>query len=280
MSRLTGPRQSLRVVAVCHRLQPQDFVARLQALAARSGIRLQGMVVANNAAHPCPASTGELQFIQGSNELLDFSGFFEGHERLLSVWPEAAGDNLLFVNDTLFTKHAAGCILSHVLGLEGLMRELQLPAIGGKLDTYRSICLRNPWSGHGGFITTFCFLLNAAAQPALRRLRADAEADGVLVDAPPGDPAWGCGIPPAFREFIRAHVTYSASTYLWPSAPTSDAALLRRKACCVYFEGRLSGAIALEGAVLPINTGPRSRTDIFVREMAARAWRTLPGTAR
>lgn len=280
MSVAAVQQRRLHLVAVCHQMQPQEFAARLRTLAARRGFGLCGVVVSNNAAHSCPAESDELRFLRGSNELLDFSGYFEGLEHLLSVWPQAANDNLLFVNDTLVTRHAAGSVLGRVLGLDALLRQLQLPAIGGKLDPYRSICLRNPWSGQPGFVTTFCFLLNARALPAMRRLRVDAATDGVLVAAAPGDDAWGCRLAPVFREFIRAHVAYAGSPYLWPSAAKSDPPLLHKKACCVYFEGRLSGAIGAEGAVLPINSGPRSRTDLFLRELAARVVRSLGGQRR
>lgn len=275
MTRAPAAGRQLLLVAVCHRLLAEDFAQRLRTLAARHGSDLRGVVVCNNPAHTRPSKSGDLHFLAGTNDLLDFSGYFEGLEHLNSVWPQAGDDNVLFVNDTLITKHAAGCILGRVLGLDALLRQLQLPAIAGKFDPYRSICLRNPWSGHGGFITTFCFLLNAAAQPLLRRLREDAAADGLFVDASPADVKWGQHIPPDFREFIRAHVSYSASPFIWPAAAESDAGLLHRKACCVYFEGRLSGAVGLEGALVPINAGPRSASDIFVREALSRAWRAL-----
>jgi hypothetical protein len=268
------------VVAVCHQMPPQSFAARLRALAPDHRIRLRGVVVGNNADHSWPADCDGLRFLHGSNELLDFSGYLEGLEHLLVVEPASASDNVLFVNDSLFTKHAAGCLVRHVLGLDPLLRQIRLPAICGKQDPYRWISLRNPWSGHPGFVTTFCFMLNATALPMIRRLRDDAQADGLFVDAPPDDDAWGMGLSASFREFIRVHVSYAGSPYLWPAAPGSDARLLRKKACCVYFESRLSGAIGAEGVVLPINAGPRSRSDIFVRELAARAWRAVAGTPR
>jgi hypothetical protein len=261
-------------------MQPHAFATRLQSLAARSGIRLRGVVVCNNAEHPCPAPSAEMRFLRGSNELLDFSGYFEGLAHLLAHSPSVASGNVLFVNDTLVTKHAAGCILGRTLALDALLQQLHLPAMAGKADHYRSICLCNPWSGHATFITTFCFLLNARAIPAMGNLKADAVADGVFATTSLADPEWGQSMPAPFREHIRAHLVYGDSPYLWPSATTSTEEPLHKKACCVYFEGRLSGAIGSSGAMLPINSGPRSSADIVLSELASRALRLLTGALR
>ena len=182
MSRTSRAQRHLNIVAVCYQLQPAEFAAKLQSLASRSGFLLRGTVTCNNAMHAGTAAPCELTVVQGSNSLLDFSGFFEGLERLLAQDPETEEGNVLFVNDSLFTKHAAGCILGYVLDLDPMLRRLAVAAIAGKMDTYQSVCLRNPWSGLPGFITTFCFLLNSQALSALRHLKSDAVADGVLTD--------------------------------------------------------------------------------------------------
>jgi len=52
-----------------------------------------------------------------------------------------------------------------------------------------------------------------------------------------------------------------------------------QEAACVYLESRLSGAIGREGALVPINSGPRASTDIFVREFVARIARTARAQA-
>ena len=269
--------QSIHAVAVCYRLPPAEFIGKLQTLAARSGTRLRGVVVSNNPEHPLTSPSPDIEVVRGSNAHLDFSGYFEGLERLAPALADAASGNVLFINDSLLVKHAAGCILRRVLGLDRLFRQLDVPAIGGKVDPYRSVCLRNPWSGHVGYVTSFCFLLNASARPMLRGLLADAAADGVLASSPVNDAAWGAGMRPVMREHIRAHLTYEGSPYLWQSTSGRDAEVIRKKARCVYFESRLSGAIGSEGAVVPINSGPRSRADIFLNESMARVVRTLQG---
>ena len=217
----------------------------------------------------------EPEILRGSNRLLDFSGYFEGLDHLLVRHPEAVASNVLFVNDTLVTKHAATCILRRVLGLDALVGSLRVPAMSGKLDPYRAICMRNPWSGHPGYITSFCFLLNALALPLIQQLTADAQADGVLGSEEVSDAGWGRQLPHDFREMLRAHLLYPESPFLWPAAVSSSPDLLRRKASSSYFEHRLSGRLGQSGVVVPINAGPRSIASIAVSERMARLSRAL-----
>lgn len=267
----------VRIVAVCFHMPPAEFIARLQVIALRQSQHLHGVVVSNNPVHSLASPCSDIQVIPGSNAHLDFSGYFEGLERLVAMQPDTPMTNVLFVNDSLIIKHAAGCILRRVLSLNPLLEQLAVPAIGGKLDAYRSICLHNPWSGHTGYVSSYCFLLNARGLPQMRALPHDAVTDGVLTTSPLASTEWGMGMPPALRETIRAHLLYAGSPYLWQSGKVDDAMLALKKACCVYFESRLSGAIGCEGVVVPINAGRRSQTDIFVRETFARAARTLRG---
>lgn len=280
MSASSKAKPHVHMVAVCYHLRPASFIERLQTLASRCGRRLRGIAIANNAGHPLDSPTPDIEVLRGTNSQLDFSGYFEGLERLAATHPDTASGNVLFLNDSLLTKHAGGHILGRVLSLDPLLQHLMVPAMAGKFDPYRSICLRNPWSGHTGYMTSFCFLLNARAQPTLRRLPADAAADGVLMASPVHDAAWGAGMHPLMREQIRAHLVYEGSPYLWPRAGVDHAELMRKKASCVYFEHRLSGAIGNDGALVPINSGPRLRAGLFLNEMAARVARTLTGARR
>jgi hypothetical protein len=270
MTASPNPTLPFRTVAVCYHVAPARFVERLQAMAASAGLRLRGLVVDNRPDAASAPASGDLEIVGGTNRHLDFSGYFEGLERLQAGAADPAGDNVLFLNDSLLTAHAGSTILRRVLALDGLLRQLQVPAGAGKLDPYRSICLRNPWSGHASYLSTFCFLLNHPAQSILRRLVVDAEAAGVLSEVAVDDPAWGAGLDPLMREYIRAHLTYTHSPYRWRPASTAEPELIRKKARCVYFEHRLSGCLGLEGALVPINAGPRSRTGIYLRESLAR----------
>ena len=268
----------IRTVAVCYHVAPARFVERLHAIAASVGRSLEGVVVDNRHGSAAPLQSGELQLLRGSNRHLDFSGYFEGLQRLHGGRADVGAlDNVLFLNDSLLTSHAGSTILRRVLALDGLLTQLQVPAGAGKLDPYRSICLRNPWSAHESYLSTFCFLLNGLAQPILRRLEIDAEHDGVLAEAPLDDSSWGKSLHPLTRDYIRAHLVYDRSPYRWKGAEEADPELIRAKARCVYFEHRLSGALGLEGALVPINAGPRSRAAVASAEVAARLFRAVKG---
>jgi hypothetical protein len=266
-------------VAVCFHIAPARFIDRLQAVAADAGRRLQGVVVNNRPEHSKTSASDDLEVVQGTNRHLDFSGYFEGLQRLPAAH-DAGTVNVLFLNDSLLTAHASSTVMRRVLALDGLLQRLEVPAGAGKLDPYRSICLRNPWSGHASYLSTFCFLLNPRAQSTFRRLVGDAEAAGVLSESGVDDPAWGAGLDPLMREYIRAHLTYAHSPYRWRPAATAEPELIRKKARCVYFEHRLSGRLGLEGALVPINAGPRSRTGIYLRESMARIANAVRPTSR
>lgn len=275
MTKPSNSRPPLHAVAVSYHVSPAQLLGRLQALASRCGRRLRGVAVSNNPAHAITPTSADMEVVRGSNANLDFSGYFEGLDRLTATHPDSSASNVLFVNDSLLTKHADGTILSRVVRMDALVQRLQVPAIAGKRDPYRSICLSNPWSRDAGYVTSFCFLLNARALPLLRRLPKDAARDGVFATAPVTDAAWGISMPPLMRETIRAHVAYEGSPYLWPSPAADDDELARKKASCVYFEHRLSGVIGIEGAVIPINSGPRSSAAVATGELLARAGRII-----
>ena len=82
-------------MAVCHQLQPQDLcLTRAHAWPRATALVLRGVggyattprisVLPHRVAAIC-------QFLPGSNELLDFSGYFEGIEHLLSVLATGCG---------------------------------------------------------------------------------------------------------------------------------------------------------------------------------------------
>jgi len=273
---------SVDTVAVCYHLAPVEFMRRLQTFASRSGRQLRGVTVCNHPQHALQSATGSPLFevVRGSNSDLDFSGYLEGLRHLQAMGRDTASSNVLFVNDSLLTRHAAGAVLHQLLGLDRLLGALAVPAAAGKLDPYRSICLRNPWSHHSRYLTSFGLLLNEAALPSMASLPDQAEADGLGSNVSLTDQEWGGRLDPALREMIRAHLVHAHSPYRWSGAASADGAMLRRKARCVYFEHRLSGSIGKAGALVPINSGPRSSAELLIAETLARIGRTFTGGAR
>ena len=88
-------------------------------------------------------------------------------------------------------------------------------------------------------------------------------------------PDWGSPVGAGDARVYPRPLAYDRSAYLWRASAAAHAELIRKKAQCVYFEHRLSGSIGVDGALLPINSGPRSRVRIGVAETAARAVRAL-----
>ncbi|BAL97474.1 hypothetical protein RGE_41380 [Rubrivivax gelatinosus IL144] len=262
-------------VGVCYDLDPVSFASRLRKIARRHGATLDLVVVANNPRHAMAMAPSWFDLVPGSNELLDFSGYFEGLQRHQSRASIIQCRSVLFVNDSLFTKHAAEQILGRVLRLEPLVQQILPPAICGKLDCYRSFAMNNPWSGLPGYITSFCFALNKEALQSLERLPALAELDGVDSTLMPDSSDWGRGLPTVIREYLRAHLSYPSSPYRWPRAANASTQLLSRKAACAYFEHRMSGVIGSSGVLLPINAGPRAEACIAFSEALARVTRRL-----
>lgn len=268
-------KSTIYFVGVCFSYEPSIFISKLAKLCARSGYILAGVVVSNNPDHSLESKNYNIQVLRGTNLHLDFSGYFDGLKYLISSNSKHDLDLILFVNDSLFVKHAAPTIVSRLLNLSNLIGKIQIPAISGKADSYKSICSRNPWSGDLHYISSYCFLLNSPAFRYLQMLLSDAAQDGVLENLKLEDSAWGFGLSGVMREFIRAHLIYHGSPYIWANYATASAETINRKAHCVYFEHRLSGLIGMNGALLPINSGARANSIIYIMELSYRVVRSI-----
>ncbi len=244
------------IVACCYRIPPQDMKVRIQKLMRDSSIKVTGWVVSALLKEESDLGEGWTA-LPSDNVDFDFSAYFAGARAALDRG--LGHEPVLFLNDTLFTDHAAQAHFRAIWRQLGLVADIELPAIAGKADPYTTVCLQNPWSGLGVYMTTFCFILNAPALPVLLGLRSLAEHDGVTHEHDIATPAWGHGLPPAFRQFLKAALVYPRSPYLWYRlrGGSYSSAQLRSKARCIYFEHRLSGAIGQSGCLLPANAGPR-----------------------
>ncbi|WP_332289778.1 hypothetical protein [Aquincola agrisoli] len=261
------------IVACSYRLTPQEMRTRLEGVMA-PGAGVRGYVVSASASSECTMDDGWM-LLPTDNLDFDFSAYLTGAERVNRQHPGARA--IVFVNDTLFTNHAAVANFRALWRQVGLVKALELPAIAGKADLYTTICLRSPWSGLDRYVTTFCFALNRQALALMLQLREMAERDGVTLSLRVDSPAWGAGLPSAFRQFLKANLTYAASPYLWYRLreATFTPEQLSSKARTIYFEHRLSGAIGEVGCVVPTNAGPRWTTYLNVHEWWSRVRRKL-----
>ncbi|MDH1619206.1 hypothetical protein [Comamonas aquatica] len=256
------------IVACCFRLSPEDMLNRLRSLiGTRSSIF--GYIVCANASIERTLAPGWI-LLPSDNRDFDFSAYLKGAERVRQAHPESRA--VVFLNDTLFTNHAAAANFNALWRQVGLIQYLELPAIAGKTDPYTTVCLRNPWSGLGHYVTTFCFMLNRHAITFMFQLRAMADRDGVTLERSVDDPLWANSLPPAFRQFLKANLVYAQSPYLWYRLKEAkySSQQISSKARAIYFEHRLSGVIGDAGCILPTNSGPRWAMYLRLHELLRR----------
>lgn len=265
---------SITIVACCYRIPAAEVVRRVRELVGNDPAIVTGYVV--SSLHERESDLGNGWTALPSDNLdFDFSAYFTGaHAAFRSG---TSSQVVMFLNDTLFTDHAAAANFRAAWRQRGLIRDIELPAMAGKADEYTTICLRNPWSGLGIYVTSFCFVLNGAALQLMLRLRDLAEEDGVTHKHDVNSASWGVRLPGAFRQFLKAALVYPGSPYLWYRLRSGSYSTvqLRSKARSIYFEHRLSGAIAENGCLLPTNAGPRWGTYIAMSERLFRIRRRL-----
>jgi hypothetical protein len=263
---------SLAIVACCYRMPPAEMMRRVQALLPADAGAVTGFAV---SAHQAAAEDlgQDWTALPSDNLDFDFSAYIAGAQAVVDRG--LADRPVLFLNDTLFSDHAAAANFRALWRLLPLLSQIELPALAGKADPYSTVCLRNPWSRLSLYVSSFCFLLNPAALPVMLRLRALADEDGVTHAHDVNTPEWGSSLPSAFRQFLKSALVYLGSPYLWYRLQSGSysPAQLRSKARCIYFEHRLSGAIGQTGCLLPSNAGPRWRSYLTFHEFQHRLFR-------
>lgn len=264
----------INVVACAYRMPQQTFVKRLSDLLSSYGLKVTGYV-ASAKCETAVALDNDWTALPSDNEDFDFSAYQVGANAVLTAG--RAHHLTLFVNDTLFTNHAAAANLRAMERQFGLMQSLAGPAIAGKCDRYTAVCLRNPWNDLSTFVSTYCFALNEEGLGIFVTLPELADLDGLSRDRSLADASWGSELSHAFREFMRAHLVYKSSPYLWYRLRKANfsAEQLRSKARCFYFEQRLSGEIGKLGCIVPINAGPRWSMYLAFHERLGRIKRRI-----
>jgi len=262
------------IVACSFRLSSKNMQARLKKLTNKYKCSSPVFIITSQAQKEEDMGSG-WTLLPADNIDFDFSAYFVGAEAVITRHPDAK--SVLFINDTLFTNHAAEANFRAVWRQVGLIQEIEIPAIAGKADRYRTICLKNPWSGLDSYISTFCFLLNLQALEIMRNLRVEADKDEITHQWSLEDPVWGSRLPEAFRQFIKANLIYKTSSYLWyrlRSECFTNVQLLS-KARTIYFEHRMSGEIGRLGCLVPSNAGPRWSFYLVVNEIFHRLRRKI-----
>lgn len=261
---------NITIVGCCYYLSPKEFTNWLEKQARASKINLAGVIVCNNPKHSTEVENRQIKTIPGTNDCLDYSGYFEGLDYVLKNNTDPNPKAVLFVNDSLITKHCGSLILKETFKHFNLATEINCPAMVGKADEYFAVCLKNPWSQLNKYISSYCFILNNAGIEVFRQLTELARQDNVLPPHRIQNHDWGNNIEKSFGELIRAHLVYKSSPFYWPGqSGFNDEEVIRKKALCCYYEHKLSGLIGLKGALIPVNAGSRSRLRIWLGEQIA-----------
>ncbi len=267
---------NITIVGCCYYLSPKEFTNWLEKQARANKISLAGVIVCNNPKHSTEVESRQIRTIQGTNDCLDYSGYFEGLDYVLKNRADSDSQAVLFVNDSLITKHCGELVLKETLKHFNLANEINCPAMVGKADEYFAICLKNPWSQLNKYISSYCFILNNAGIEIFRQLPQLAESDNVLLPNRIQNPDWGNNIATGFCELIRAHLVYKSSPFYWPGqSGFCDEEIIRKKALCCYYEHKLSGMIGARGALVPINAGFRTKLKIWLGEQIASVKRAV-----
>jgi hypothetical protein len=269
-----GSRSQIYVVACSYRMAPDDMSRRLTEILLKLSVEHCG-VIASSRIKERARIDSRWTSLPADNDDLDFSAYRAG--AALREGEANSGVSTLFVNDSLFTNHAAFANIKAAIRVAPLTARIPLPALGGKCDSYTTICLRNPWSHLPYYVSTYCFVLNPAAIQIFLSLPDLAANENVTLSRDIDDPEWGSRLPLEFREFVKANLVYKESPYLWYRLRESaiQPQQLRAKARCIYFEHRLSGLVGTIGCILPTNAGPRWNTYLSIHERLSRLGRNL-----
>lgn len=267
--------KSLTTVVCSYAISPADIAKLLAEYGRRLGVHFHGSIIANGR-HELTGVGADWTARKGSNKELDFSAYQEGLEALGQTWESAPGV-VLFINDTAFQKHHGFDIVRSLMPYLDPVAECVVPAMAGKADAYDNICYRSPWSGLPVYLSTFCFLLNRPALPAIAGVLSYVEADLGDKTIDLDDPAWGHGLETAFRVYLRCHLTYSGISNAWYQLieKRDNRRLIIQKARAVYYEHRLSGDIGANGVLFNIYPTLRKKWHFFLREQQAKVKRRL-----
>ena len=255
---------NIYIIACSYNVHPAELVRKIERYFNSDEYFLQGYV-ASTRDHGNVFLKDGWEHAYVDNDDYDFSAYFSG-----AKWAEDKKKNgvFIFLNDTLFRDHSPGVNLRGLLRLAPLIRSVDIPVISGKCDKYWSICLSNPWSGVDRYVSTYCFAVNGLGVEKIKTLRKLAEEDGLCNNLPIEDGSWGVGLLRAFRAFLRAHLHFEGSPYRWYrfNSGCYNAEQVAVKARCVYYEHRLSGEIARDGGLIPINDGNINKLKIHAVE--------------
>lgn len=268
------PSAPLKVVACTYEMEPRLLIELLAQLGRASGTTFSGVVV-DNGGHDGPSQLGAWRIQKGSNTLMDFSAYGEGAELIAPNL--GLNEDVLFLNDTTFTRHNPSFHLKRLLGYREMTRQTNAPCIVGKTDSYTNICYANPWSGINVYVSSFAFLLNSGGVEEFIQVYQSLEEVMGSVDTDMNSDGWAPALDHQFREFLRMHLIRVGSPTAWYQARkyAGNMHVLQKKAHCVYLEHRLSGEIGRKGVIVAMYPRMRDKLLFSLAEKIRKITRTV-----
>ena len=241
----------LKFVVCSFSIEPLDLILKISKLEKKYEFIAEGIIVSNAQVAGDIANT-QWMVVNGSNNYLDFSAYFEGASKYLEDNKDC--NDLIFLNDSFFTKHNFKYEFKLLLNNYTLLNDISDPVIIGRGSRYYSICHRNPWSKLNVFIPSYFFALNKNALNIIQSLEDMLKNDNYFGDIK--SKQFKESLDPAFYNLLISSIESNASPYRWSlDQGHVDDEILRKKALCIYFEHRLSGEIGKLGCIVPTNAG-------------------------
>lgn len=253
----------LKFVVCSFYIEPSDLILKISKLEKKFKFKAEGVIVSNNKESK-DVSNSQWVTINGSNNYLDFSAYFEGVSAYIEKNKNC--NNLIFLNDTFFNKHNYNYEFKVLFQNYSLLSEITDPVIIGKGSRYYSICHRNPWSKLNIFIPSYFFALNKNAIKIMQSLEGLLKNDNYHGDIK--SKLFKKSLNPAFYNLLISSIESNSSPYRWSLEQGNiNDKILIKKALCIYFEHRLSGEIGNLGCILPTNAGSKRYFIFIIREI-------------
>ena len=261
--------ETIACVVCSYKLPPQKIADNLLKMGRAMNKHFLGVIVCNQQDVRESEYRG-WRIIQGTNNIMDMSAYREGINVIEKLNPFYK--TLLILNDTLITNHNLEWNIKNIIKYNKFCEQELIPCIVGKTDEYRSICFNNPWSKLRYYVSSYCFLLNSSGVLVFKDVYDNLGNEFPDFKEFPKQDSWGRGLDPAFRAYLRMHLTtnYDANSWYKAEAYRNETRVLDLKLLCVYLEHKISGRIGHEGIIISINSSTRIKFSYFIAEQIAK----------
>lgn len=271
--------EKLIVVACSFYLTPEQIIKRIDRVFSKNSYYF-GLIVSNRSSDHIGILPKCWGLILSDNSINDFSAYFKAirHLKKMDNFHEY---NILFLNDSLFTKHFYSISLNAISEKIRLLGMFNTPAMIGYKSNYTSICLHNPWSRANSFVPTYLFALNFSALQLFEEL--EDEYYHYVLPWLGGEFVKTLHAAESLRQLacFRAYEAYENRIGVSRQVNSERTNWILKKASCIYLEHRLSGVIGARGVMIFLNDGLKNHIKhIIFESVAIRKWIVLSALKR